>query len=236
MPTVTETTSNGKGAVATLRQRPAATAAPRGRRRQVPWVVGGVLLVVGCALAFGVASLRIAKGEQVLVVARSVRVGQVVQASDLRVVRVQRATGLDPEPASGEAGVLGRPAAVTLVPGTLLTSADVGSPPPGAAGSDVVALALKAGAYPPSLGAGERVEVVPVVGGTDSTTSGSGAPVSGQLSTVRAVVVAVDQAPAGSSADAVVSLQVAPSDAAEVASLAAAGQAALVVVSSRTGG
>lgn len=233
MPTVTETTSNGKGALAALRQRPAPVA-PSGRRRQVPWIVGGVLLVVGCALAFGVVSLRVAKGEQILAVAQNLAVGQTVQASDLQVVRVNPASGLDPVPASGEPAVLGRPAAVALVPGTLLTPADVGSPPPGAGSSDVVALALKAGAYPPTLGPGERVEVVPVVGSA-GTSSGSGATMSGQLSTVRAVVVAVDQAPAGSSADAVVSLQVAPSDAAEVASLAAAGQAALVLVPSGSG-
>lgn len=234
MPTVTETTSsNGKGALASLRQRPAPPR-PVGRRRQVPWIVGGVLLVVGCALAFGVASLRVAQGEEVLAVAQPVAAGQVVQAGDLRVVRVSPASGLDPVPSSNEAGILGRPAAVALVPGTLLTAADLGAPPP-AAGSDVVALALKAGAYPPSLGAGERVEVIPVVGGA-GTTSGSATPVSGQLNPVRAIVVSVDQAPQGSSADAVVSLQVAPSDAAEVASLAAAGQAALVVVPSGSGG
>jgi hypothetical protein len=234
MPTVTETTaSNGKGALGSSRQRPA-TPKPVGRRRQVPWIVGGVLLVVGCALAFGVTSLRVARGEEVLAIARPVAVGQVVQASDLRVVRVSPASGLDPLLSSNEGGILGRPAAVTLVPGTLLTAADLGAPPP-VAGSDVVALALKAGAYPPSLGPGERVEVVPVVGGA-GTTSGSATPVSGQLNSVRAIVVSVDQAPQGSSADAVVSLQVAPSDAAEVASLAAAGQAALVVVPSGSAG
>jgi hypothetical protein len=235
MPTVTESTaSNGKGALASLRQRPAPPK-PVGRRRQVPWIVGGVLLVAGCALAFGVASLRVARGEEVLAIAQPVAVGQVVQASDLRVVRVSPASGLDPVLSSNEADILGRPATVTLVPGTLLTAADLDAQPP-AAGSDVVALALKAGAFPPSLGAGERVEVVPVVGGAGTTSSGSATPVSGQLNPVRAIVVSVDQAPQGSSADAVVSLQVAPSDAAEVASLAAAGQAALVVVPSGSAG
>lgn len=231
MPSLTETTSsNGKGTLAGLRQRPAPPGA-LGRRRQVPWIVAGVLLVVGCALAFGVASLRVAKGERVLAVAQGVPVGQVLQPGDLQIVRVSPSSGLEPVPASAEAGLLGRPAAVALVAGTLLTPADLGSPPPGAAGSDVVALALKAGAYPPSLGPGERVEVVPVVGGA-GTTSGSAAPLSGRLHPVTAVVVALAAAPSGSSADAVVSLDVASSDAAGVASLAAAGQAALVVLPS----
>ena len=232
MPAVTETTaSNGKGALAGSRQRPVPPV-PTGRRRQVPWIVTGVLLVVGCALAFGVASLRIAKGEQVLAVAQEVPVGHVLQASDLRVVRVSPASGLDPVLASAEATFLGRPAAVALVPGTLLTPADLGPSPLGAGAFDVVALALKAGAYPPSLGPGEQVDVVPVIGGT-STSSAAALP--GQFNPVQAFVVAVDAAPAGSSAAAVVSLEVPPSDAAEVASLAAAGQAALVMVPSGSG-
>jgi hypothetical protein len=223
MAVATETTSsNGKGALAGLRQKPPS---PLRRRRQVPWIVAGVLLVVGCALAFGVASLRVSRGEQVLAVARSVPAGQVLGPSDLRVVPVSPSSGLEPVPASAEASMLGRPVAVALVPGTLLTPADVGAPPTSSAGFDVVALALKAGAYPPSLGPGQQVEVVPVVA---SSPSGSTAPLTGQLGPVRAVVVALDTAPAGSSADAVVSLQVDPSQAAEVASLAAAGQAALV--------
>jgi hypothetical protein len=234
MPTVTETTaSNGKGALAGSHQRPVPPV-PTGRRRQVPWIVTGVLLVVGCALAFGVASLRIAKGEQVLAVAQEVPVGQLLQASDLRVVRVSPASGLDPVSTSAEATFLGRPAAVALVPGTLLTPADLGSSPLGAGGFDVVAMALKAGAYPPSLGPGEQVDVVPVVGG-NSTNSGSAAALPGQFNPIQAIVMAVDAAPAGSSADAVVSLEVPPSDAAEVASLAAAGQAALVMVPSGSG-
>ena len=230
MPSLTETAaSNGKGTLAGLRQRPA-TPAPI-RRRQVPWIVAGVLLVVGCALVFGVASLRVAKGERVLAVTRGVPVGQVLEASDLAVVSVSPQAGLDPLPASAEAGFLGRPVAVALVAGTLLAPADLGSPPPGSSGADVVALAVKAGAFPPSLGPGERVEVVPVSGGP-GTTSGSTGPISGPLQPVKAVVVAVDAAPAGSSAEAVVSLDVAPSDATEVASLAAAGEAALVLVAS----
>lgn len=234
MPSLTETTSsNGKGTLAGLRQRPTPPGA-LGRRRQVPWIVAGVLLVVGCAMAFGVASLRVAKGERVLAIARAVPVGHVLQAGDLQVVRVSPSSGLEPVPASAEAGLVGRPAAVALVVGTLLTAADLGSPPPGAAGFDVVALALKAGAYPPSLGPGERVEVLPVVDGPGTTSSSTG-PISGSPNPVKAVVVALDAAPSGSSADAVVSLDVAPSDAAEVASLAAAGQAALVELPSGSG-
>lgn len=228
MPTLTETTSpNGKAAVAgSVHQKPAGRAQAFGRRRQVPWIVAGVLLVVGSALAFGVASIRLSHGEEVLAVARPVAVGQVIRASDLRAVRVTPAGGLTPMVAASEASVLGHPAAVALVPGTLITPADLGTSPLGGGAFDVVAMALKAGAYPPSLGPGEEVEVVPVV--ASGTSSAGAAPVTGQLNPVRGVVAAVDATPAGSSADAVVSLDVSPSDAAEVAWLAAAGQAAVI--------
>lgn len=215
--------TNGKDARPAFRAKVAGSS-PVLRRRQVPWIVAGVVLVVGCALAFGLASIRAAGDEQVLAVARPVPAGQVLQAADFRVVRVAPSAGVRPVVVTAEAGMVGRPAAVALVPGTLLTPADVGTPPPGIAGMAVVAMALKAGAYPPSLGAGARVEVVPV--GTN--TSGAAAPVTGQLRPVQAVVVDVEAAPGGSSVDAVVSLQVDPADAAEVAQLGAAGQAVLV--------
>ena len=165
----------------------------------------------------------------VLALARSVPAGHVVQPGDLRVVKVTPTAGLDPVPAVSESSTVGRPAAVALVAGTLLTPADLGTPSGGS--GDVVAVALKAGAYPPSLGPGGRVDVVPVVGGSSSGST----PVSGQSGSIGAVVLSVDATPAGSSADAVVSLQVNPADADEVAALAAAGQIALVELPSGSG-
>ena len=229
MPVTTETTStNGNGTLSARRQKPAVPSVVQ-RHRQMPWIVAGVLLVVGCALAFGVASVRASHGEQVLAVARSGPAGHVVQPGDLRVVKVTPTAGLDPVLAVSQSSALGRPAAVALVAGTLLTPADLGTPSGGS--GDVVAVALKAGAYPPSLGPGGRVDVVPVVGGLSS----GSAPVSGQNGSIGAVVLSVDATPAGSSADAVVSLQVNPADADEVAALAAAGQIALVELPSGSG-
>lgn len=217
--------ANGK-TPGTTALRPKASASPAGgRRRQVPWIVAGVVLVVGCALAFGLASVRMAGGEEVLAVAQPVPAGQVVQAGDLRVVRVSPASGLQPVLAGAEVSMVGRPAAVALLPGTLLTAGDVGAAPGTASGTDTVAMALKAGAFPPLLGAGAQVEVVPVA----ATASGAAAtPTAGPAAPVQAVVISVEAAPSGSSADSVVTLQVDPSNAAEVAQLAAAGQAVLV--------
>ena len=229
MPTLTEKAhSNGKTPTSSPARVSGRAAGASRRRLQLPWVAAGVVLVVGCALAFAVASVRMSSGMEVLAVAQPVAAGQALTASDLRVVRLSDAVGLSPLSAALEGSLLGRPAAVALVPGALLVSGDVGAQPAGAAGYALVALALRAGMFPPSLGPGQAVAVVPVA----ASTSSGGAPLTGSLRTVQAVVVEVSQAPSGSSADSVVTVQVNPSDAASVAQLAAAGQAALVQIPS----
>ena len=189
----------------------------------MPLVVVGVLLVVGCALGFADASLSLASHQDVLVVAQPVAAGQVLTAGDLRSVRVSTGAGLAVVPAAEEASVVGRPLAVPLVAGALLTQDETGARSPVTAGADVVAVALKAGLFPPDLAPGDRVQVVPVVTSASSTPTVSGSP-------VDATVLGVQAAAASSNADTVFSLQVASSEADGVASLAAAGEASLVQV------
>ena len=187
----------------------------------------GVLLVLGCALAFTDASVHLGSREEVLVVDQPVAAGQVLGAVDLRPARVSTGSGLDVVLSGDEVSVVGRRAAVALVAGSLLSPAEVGSAPPVASGFDVVAVGLKAGAYPPELAPGDRVQVVPVV------SSSSGATGTGGVSTgspVGATVLSVVPAASGSSAPTVFSLEVSTTDADEVAALAAAGQASLVEV------
>ena len=204
--------------------------APSGRRRQLPLVVLGVLLVLGCALAFTDASLHMGSREEVLVVARPLAAGQMVTSADLRSARLSTGSGLEVVPMAEEASVVGRPAAVPLAAGSLLTTSEVGSASPVGAGADVVAVGLKPGAYPPDLAPGDRVQVVPVTstpsGGTATGTGSRSAATSG--SPISATVVGVDVAAATTDGPTVFSLQLAKSDAAEVAELAAAGQASLV--------
>ncbi|MDA8062447.1 MAG: SAF domain-containing protein [Actinomycetota bacterium] len=214
---------NGQHPTAARRTPPAPGV---GRRRQLPLVVVGVLLVVGCALAFADASLRLGTREEVLVVAQPVAAGQVLSPADLRSVRVSTGAGLDVVAAGAEGSVVGRRAAVPLVAGSLLTTAEVGSAPAVGSGSDVVALGLRAGAYPPALAPGDRVEVVPVPGSSSGSATGSvtaGSP-------VDATVLALDAAPVDSGGPTVLSLAVAAGDASEVAALGAAGQASVVEI------
>ncbi|MGH8997062.1 MAG: hypothetical protein ACRDYB_13720, partial [Acidimicrobiales bacterium] len=60
-------------------------AVPAARRRQLPLVVAGVLLVVGCALFFADLSLRSGHGAEMLAVAEPVPAGGVLTEADLRV-------------------------------------------------------------------------------------------------------------------------------------------------------
>ena len=209
--------------------RPLPGRGPTSRRhRQLPLVVVGVLLVIGFALAFADASLHLGSREQVLVVAQPLTAGQVLTSGDLRAARVSTGSGLQVVPAAEESSVVGRRVAVALVAGALLTSSEVGAAPPVGSGSDVVAVGLKAGGYPPDLAPGDRVQVVPVT----SASSGSGAASVTSGSPVAATVLGVFAAPAGSGSPTVFSLQVSSTDVDEVAALAAAGQASLVEVGS----
>jgi hypothetical protein len=185
--------------------------------------------VLGCALAFVDASLHLGSREEVLVVAQPVAAGQVVTATDLRAARVSTGSGLDVVLSGDESTVVGRRAAVALVAGSLLTSGEVGNAPAVGSGSDVVAVGLKAGAYPPGLAPGDRVQVVPVTSGSSSS-SGGGTASATSGSPVAATVLSIDTAPSGSDTPTVFSLQVSTGDADEVAALAAAGQASLVQV------
>lgn len=197
-----------------------------GRRRQLPLVIVGVLLVVGCALAFADASLQAGSESQVLVLVRSVGAGQVVTSADLRAVKLSAPSGVATVPASDEGTVVGEPATAPLAVGALLTRTDVGSSPGIGSGSEIVAVALKPGSYPPDLAAGDLVQVIPV-----PSSSGTGTPstaTSKSPGVVPATVLAVEPPSATSGSPAVLSLEVARSEAAEVATLAAAGEVALV--------
>lgn len=194
---------------------------PPGRHRQLPLVVAGVLLVLGGALAFTETALHLQSRENVLVTTAALAAGELLTPDDLRPVAMVPGNGLALVPASGEAGVVGRPLAVPLVAGTPLTSGEVGAPSPVTAGLDTVALLLKPGGYPPDLAAGDTVRVVPV-----ASSSSSGAPLS--TTPITATVLAINTASSVANGGTIVTLQVSSADADGVASLAAAGEASLV--------
>lgn len=231
MPTSTATTrTNGRVAAETTGS--AISRGPKVRRRQLPLVVVGVLLVLGCALAFADASLHMGSSEEVLVVAQPISAGQMLTTADLQSAQVSTGSGVQVVPASEEASVVGRSVAVPLVPGALLTRTEVGSSSAVGSDSDVVAVGLKSGAYPPDLAPGDRVQVIPVSSSSSGSGSESGTADATNGTPVSATVLAVQEAASESDNPTVFSLQVSKGDADEVAALAAAGQASLIQVGS----
>ena len=194
---------------------------PVAKRRHLPLVVVGVFLVVGGALAFTDASLHLGSREDVLVTTSALSAGQMLGPSDLTSVAVSRGSGIALVPASAESSIVGRPLAVPLVAGAPITTSEVGSPSSLVAGTDVVAVLLKPGGFPPALSAGDRVDVVPV-----APTGSLSAPSS--TSPVAATVLSIGAAPSDANGGTVVALQVKSSGAATVAQLSAAGDASLI--------
>lgn len=199
--------------------------APARPRRQLPVVALGVLLVVGGALASAAAWVDLGNRQAVLAVTRPVAAGQAITAGDLSVVHMSVDAGVVPVSAANEANVIGHPAAVPLVPNSLLTQSQVGSSAALSANQAIVGVALKDGQFPPGLAPGAHVMVVQTPGAQFSAASSTSA-----LGTPSAVVIAVQQPQATSAATTIVSLRVDSSVAPQIAAAAAAGQVALIEV------
>jgi len=128
--------------------------------RALPYAAAGAVLVVGAVVVLSVAFVKVGGRVPVLVVARSVQVGQAIGADDLKVVDIAPGTLDAVMSADDEAHVVGQPAALPLVAGQVLTRSLIGSGAFPPAGFAVATAALKAGAFPPHLVAGSHVEVV----------------------------------------------------------------------------
>lgn len=152
--------SNGQGTserVTDLRLKPP----PGARRVRVSELLVGAALAVGCALAAVLWHANATQRDAVLALAADVPRGEVVEASDVRVVYV----GSD-EPlvtlTKGQATlVVGHVAVADLRAGTILTAAHVADPQRVEAGEGVVGLALDPGQFPAmGLAPGDLVNVV----------------------------------------------------------------------------
>ncbi|MER6047267.1 SAF domain-containing protein [Streptomyces sp. NPDC001793] len=131
-----------------------------GRRRRLGWVWAGLGAVVVSAVGFTMVANVVGHRDRVLMLARDVPAGRVLQPADLRVVEVAAEAGV--VPVAGRGTVVGRRVKVPLVAGALLAPGQVGTPvvfPP--KGSSQVSLAVEPGAAPPELSRGERVAVLP---------------------------------------------------------------------------
>jgi Flp pilus assembly protein CpaB len=145
------------------------------KRRRPTWVVFGAVMV-GLAMLLGVwvfstSSERIS----VMVAARDIAPGEVIDATDLRVVEMGRTGELRAIKPSQQQLIVGQSARGPIPEGTVLNTGlfavrDRVIP----AGQVVVGAALEPGAAPVAgLAAGDRVDVLAVVKATGAPTTGS---------------------------------------------------------------
>ncbi|MFC5925932.1 SAF domain-containing protein [Micromonospora vulcania] len=147
------------------------------QRRVRPGLLGLAVLLIalgGLGAAFAVTSVR-ATGSY-LAVARPVEVGREISAADLITVQVAGGQGLRPVPAGRLDEVVGKRAAVALVPGTLLTLGQVTDDPLLGPGQQQIALGLKTAKVPArELHPGDKVLLVstPDDNATGATAAGT---------------------------------------------------------------
>lgn len=225
---------------------------PAGHRRRPALAVGSLALVVACVAVFVSVYLKAGHQESVLAVARLVPQGQVLRADDLTVVRVSTNSGIATVPSAEASSVVGRRAAESLAPETLLAGNELVtsySPP---AGESIVGVAVKEGQLPASgVAPGETVAVVltglpgeqdsssvtpdstPDQESSDPASAAVGAQsgASGTVLVPDATVLETISSPSSSGSDSVdVSLLTPSALAPLVADASAAGQVALIVV------
>jgi hypothetical protein len=144
----------------------------RGRQNHARIAVG-VLIIALCIL--GTVSLYSSAGERVTVlsVRKWVAPGQRIKAQDLGTVSVSTNSGVRTIPASARARLVGRIAAVGLVPGALLAPDQVRDGPQVVTGMGIAGATLKPGQYPVGLSAGDEVAVIetPPASATGTTAS-----------------------------------------------------------------
>ncbi|PWK84516.1 hypothetical protein C8D88_108131 [Lentzea atacamensis] len=195
-----------------------------GRRRSVPYLLLGVLLVLACVGGFVLISLNSGDRQAVLALARGVPVGHVLTTQDLRQVNVAVDPGVAVVGADQAATVVGRPMATSLSAGALLTPDAVGGAALPTNGQAIAALALKPGQFPAEVGPGARVSVVFVPGQAGTATS---PPADG--GTVWPAVVTSVTTPANDQ-NTVISVQLSEAAARQVAAVPA-GQLSIVMLS-----
>ncbi len=202
--------------------------ASRRQQRNVAGVLLGLLLIVFSAVAVALYAANVGHRRAVLVVTRSVQAGSVIVSTDLGEVRISADPALHSIPSSQRDRIVGNVAAVSLVPGELVTSGQLSSGPRLAAGQAVVGLSLRPGQFPAGLRPPDQVMVVdagPTAGGSASA---SAAPFSTAVLVPRAEVFSVDLAADGQTT--VASIITSQSLAPEVVEAGAKGGVSLVLL------
>lgn len=119
------------------------------------------MVAAGCAAGFAVLMTNAGDRQAVLAMANTVSAGSVIEPGDITVVEISADKALRPLAASQRSRVVGRTANSTLVAGTLVTKAQLGSQLRPGAGESVVGIRLKGTRMPPAaLRPGDRVQII----------------------------------------------------------------------------
>ena len=220
-------TSNGARRAMTTPMPPPLPPASRSQRDRSRVAAGALVLVV-CMLAAVLIYGRVGDRRDVLAMARTVEVGQIVQPTDLRIARVSSEPGVHLVPATDRSRVVGRPAAVRLLAGSIMSPDQIGEAAGLPAGTALVGAVLKPGQFPLGLAAGDLVGLVVSVS-TGETAGGGNADPTIQTAPPLATVVNV-QAAADATGNTAASLQVPVAIAPAIAEAGAAGRLNLVVI------
>lgn len=202
------------------------------RQRRPGLAAVGLIVVIGMGAVFGWLYTTAGEKTPVVVMARDVPVGQVIERADLSTVDV--AGAVTAIAGTNLSSAVGQRAAVGLIPGTLLQRGMLTSADPIPAGQVQVGVALKAGQLPADgVNAGDKVAAVRL-GGTSAgagaaqpTSTPAAAAVLADAATVYSV--RVDPTQTGGS---LVTLVVTPEQGLAIAEASSTGNAALIKVPS----
>jgi hypothetical protein len=131
-----------------------------------------MLLAVGAALS-GIALVSVAKTAAYLAVAQPVAVGSMITGPDLTTVRLAGGGGLTLIPAADVTTVVGRRAAVSLVPGSLLVPSQLTDKTLIGAGQAQIGITVRGSSLPAQhLSPGQQITLIAL--GASGSGSGSG--------------------------------------------------------------
>ncbi len=198
------------------------------RKRRLPEMAAGLLLVAVCALGALWWQASSTERQPVLALRNAVERGEVIQLDDLQVVSIDTDQPIAVLADTRSAEIIGRVARTDLAAGSLVTPQQFSTSSTLGLGQGVVGMALEAGQFPSlSLSPGDAVSVV--------LTQSPGDPraldddVEATVLVHRATVVEVAQV--GVQGGLFISIQVGEGDAARVASAAATNRVRLIQVS-----
>jgi hypothetical protein len=216
-------TTTAKPSTSTI--APARMIAPR--RRSRPRIAAAIAMTVVFALAGWYFFQSATAQRPYLAVARPIPVGKVIGPGDLLVVYLNGAAGLHPIALAEKAKVLGKEAAVPLVPGTLLTAAEVTDKITPGPGQQLVGINLAPGKLPgKKLQPGDKIELVTTA---DPNASNDNSGATTTPSSTDAIVY--DASGPDPSGNRVVDVIVPAADGPQIAALATANRIVIILAS-----